>query len=677
MPLPNRRPGLRLVAAAAIAALALPALAQPAPRAKPPFPRVELLQARSEGARAIELLGDRLPAVAAWYGRTPDQFRALLLLDRRLKLDRQGRLFVQEELDEPLAADATAQGSEAVLAGTLAPLEQTFALHSRPGAKRTIYLNFQGAQLSGTAWNGSGGTLTALPFDLDGVPYSFSTTELQRIQLIWQRVAEDYASMDVDVTTEAPPADAITRSGSSDDRFGTVALITKRAGIYDCSCGGVAYVGAFDSTSDYYKPALVFYDALGSGHEKYVAEAISHEVGHNGGLLHDGYSGGAYYGGHGSGATGWAPIMGVGYSKSLVQWSRGEYTTATNVQDDYAVMATHGLPARADDHGGSASSATTIAGTASAGVLSLAAQGVIERPGDVDLFTFSAGAGSASFAAGPSARSPNLDIAIELRDAAGVVLASANPADALAASLTATLPAAGTYYLALRGTGKGDPTVDGYSDYGSTGLYAISGEVSAAAGQPPVASIEVASTHGTVPLTVAFDGSASSDPDGTIVAWDWSFGDGATASGATATHTYDSAGSFTAQLRVTDDSGMSATRATTITVDPIVAELPMRVADIGIASKALKNGRATATASVTILGGDGRAVPGATVAGSWSGLVKGSASATTGSTGVATLTSPQIRSKSGTVTFSVTGVTLDDYTYRADLNTETSDSITR
>ena len=54
MPLPNRRPGLRLVAAAAIAALALPALAQPAPRAKPPFPRVELLQARSEGARAID-----------------------------------------------------------------------------------------------------------------------------------------------------------------------------------------------------------------------------------------------------------------------------------------------------------------------------------------------------------------------------------------------------------------------------------------------------------------------------------------------------------------------------------------------------------------------------------------------------------------------------------------------
>ena len=57
--------------------------------------------------------------------------------------------------------------------------------------------------------------------------------------------------------------------------------------------------------------------------------------------------------------------------------------------------------------------------------------------------------------------------------------------------------------------------------------------------------------------------------------------------------------------------------------------------------------------------------------------VAANASAFEKRTGVATLTSPQIRSKSGTVTFSVTGVTLDGYTYRADLNTETSDSITR
>jgi hypothetical protein len=152
-----------------------------------------------------------------------------------------------------------------------------------------------------------------LPFDTDGVPYSFSAQARASVHL--QRVAEDYAPFEVDVTTEAPPADRLTRSGTSDDTFGTTVLITKR-NFYSCSCGGVAYLGIFDNSSDYYKPALVFYDGR---NEKYVAEAISHEAGHNVGLHHDGTSTASYYTGHGSGATGWAPIMGVGYSKSLVQ----------------------------------------------------------------------------------------------------------------------------------------------------------------------------------------------------------------------------------------------------------------------------------------------------------------------------------------------------------------------
>ena len=49
--------------------------------------------------------------------------------------------------------------------------------------------------------------------------------------------------------------------------------------MYNCSCGGVAYLEVLDTVGDYYKPALVFFDKLGSGYEKYVAEAISHEVG--------------------------------------------------------------------------------------------------------------------------------------------------------------------------------------------------------------------------------------------------------------------------------------------------------------------------------------------------------------------------------------------------------------
>ena len=92
---------------------------------------------------------------------------------------------------------------------------------------RTIHLNFKGATLTGTAWNGSGNTITAQPFDLDGVPTPSRTTELQRIQYIWQRVAEDYAPFDVNVTTEAVPAEPTGAQRSADTVFGTTVLITK------------------------------------------------------------------------------------------------------------------------------------------------------------------------------------------------------------------------------------------------------------------------------------------------------------------------------------------------------------------------------------------------------------------------------------------------------------------
>ena len=252
--------------------------------ARPSFPQLTLPEHGSHGQRAVDLLGSRLPEVANYYGKSPDEFKALLLRDRTHRLDKRGRVFIVDELDRPLPATPAPAASTGLLDGTLAPLDQTFLLHSRPGAKRTIYLNFKGATLTGTAWNSSGTSITALPFDLDGLPYSFNTTELQRIQYIWQRVAEDYAPFDVNVTTEAVPLDRISRSSSTDDVFGTTVLITNSTGVYNCSCGGVAYLGVFDDTSEVYKPALVFYNQLGAGNEKYVAEAISHEADHNMGL---------------------------------------------------------------------------------------------------------------------------------------------------------------------------------------------------------------------------------------------------------------------------------------------------------------------------------------------------------------------------------------------------------
>lgn len=641
------------------------------------FPQVTLQDRHSGGQRAIDLLGPRLPEVAAWYRKSPDEFKSLLLNDRRMRLDQRGRLFSVDELDAPLPATPASAASTGLLDGTLAPLDQTFLLHSRPGAQRTIYLNFKGATLTGTAWNSTASTITALPFDLDGIPYSFSTTELQRIQYIWQRVAEDYAPFDVNVTTEAVPADQITRTSSTDMVFGTTVLVTSSVGVYSCSCGGIAYVGIFDDTNEYYKPALVFYDKLGPGNEKYVAEAISHEAGHNMGLSHDGTAALGYYSGQGSGATGWAPIMGVGYYQSLVQWSKGEYLGANNTQDDYAVAQSNGLPLRVDDHGDTNATATLLVGTSSGGVTTVSSPGVIERPTDVDVFAFSAAAGPVNVTLTPAARSANLDAVVTLRNSAGTVLGSANPVDALNATLSVTVPLAGTYYVSVQGTGKGDPLSTGYSSYGSVGQYALSVNFYTPGNTAPTAAISATPTSGTVPLSVSFSGAGSSDPDGSIVGWDWTFGDGTSATGVTTSHVYGTVGTYTAQLRVTDNGGLSATRAVTVTVG--AAPVAMSVGDIAMSLTVAKLGTANAKAAVKVLDKNGLPVSGATVTGNWSGIVSQTgASVVTGTNGVATFTSPtSSKTARGPFTFTVTGVTRSGYSYTSASNLETSDSIVR
>ncbi|HEY8452113.1 MAG: PKD domain-containing protein [Micromonosporaceae bacterium] len=83
---------------------------------------------------------------------------------------------------------------------------------------------------------------------------------------------------------------------------------------------------------------------------------------------------------------------------------------------------------------------------------------------------------------------------------------------------------------------------------------------------PPVADFSFSCDDAT--LTCTFDASASFDPDGTVVAWDWNFGDGTTGSGEVVTHTYAAGGSFTVTLTVTDDSGATDTDTQRVTVGP-------------------------------------------------------------------------------------------------------------
>ena len=80
--------------------------------------------------------------------------------------------------------------------------------------------------------------------------------------------------------------------------------------------------------------------------------------------------------------------------------------------------------------------------------------------------------------------------------------------------------------------------------------------------QPPVASF----TNSCTDLSCTFNGSGSSDSDGTIASYAWNFGDGNTASGANASHTYSAAGTYSVALTVTDNDGSSNTSTQSVTV---------------------------------------------------------------------------------------------------------------
>jgi uncharacterized repeat protein (TIGR01451 family) len=433
--------------------------------ARPPLPAVQVPHGL-RGEAAITALGSNLDAVAAHYGKNAEVLRSTLRSDQSLRLDGKANLFyVCEGLALP--AVTSSPGNTAV---PIYPLSQTFLLHSKPGSTKKIFLDFDGHTISGTAWNADftgGNNIVAPAWDIDGNPAVFGATEQAIIQQAWFQVAEDYAPFDVDVTTEYPGEAAITRSDPNDQFFGTRALISPISYLIAPNAGGMAYLSVFDDVGDFYKPALIFPENLGNV-AKNIAEAVSHEVGHNLGLGHDGTTAGVvYYDGQGN----WAPIMGVGYYRPIVQWSKGEYANANNQEDDLAIITDTGLSYRTDDFGGSLATATALNG------VNPTTNGIIDHTADGDFFSFQTGSGTARISMTVWELGSDLHARVTIYDSALNVVTNLQSVDDSNGThnVELTVPVAdGKYYVSVAGKGSGDPLTTGYSSYASLGQYVLS-----------------------------------------------------------------------------------------------------------------------------------------------------------------------------------------------------------
>ncbi len=407
-----------------------------------------------------------------------------------------GGLYYACEFQPVAGAEPQPAASDPVVAAAavpVSPFPAALEFESKPGSANVIFLDFDGHVISGTDWNATSGVTAynALPFDTDANTASYIDSEQAVIKRVWQRVAEDYAPFDVNVTTKAPAA-FNTRTIRC-----VITRNTDAAGVAmpSSGAGGVAYVGIFATSSmSYYSPALVYHNNL-SNNESYIAEAASHECGHNLGLSHDGTTAPAdYYGGHGSGDTSWGPIMGTGYGRNVSQWCKGEYFLANNFQDDLSILSGK-MPYRPDDVGGTTATAAYLVVDAGGGVAvttpetdpantSPANKGRLERNTDVDVWAFNTGPGIINLTVRPwvsplSPKGGNIDVRARLLNGSGTVIADINAATLTAATLNTNLTA-GTYYLEISNVGAGTPTASppsGYTSYGGVGQYFISGTV--------------------------------------------------------------------------------------------------------------------------------------------------------------------------------------------------------
>lgn len=368
------------------------------------------------------------------------------------------------------------------------PYQTIIPLQSLPGAIGVIYLDFDGETGPFPGWG-----------DFNAVQSNANNTQIFDV---WRMVCEDFQGFNLNITTDRKVFD----NAPVGRRQQVIITPTTTAAP---GAGGVANLNSYN-----WSPSRPCWAFITTG--KSAAEVISHEIGHTLGLRHDGRTSPLeeYYGGHGDGSVGWAPIMGVGYSEPLTQWSKGEYLNADETQDDLAVIVgnNNDVDYRIDDNGATLATAKYLEIQSNNSVIG---EGIIETSGDTDAFRFTTIGGLATLNANTVALNPNLDIFAEIVNATTLaVIASNNPDTGINATVTFNL-AAGDYLLRVRGTGRGVPLGDGYTNYGCIGSYTLSGSVIGgikperfsiaenSANAAAVGTVMARNAHGADPLTWA------------------------------------------------------------------------------------------------------------------------------------------------------------------------------
>jgi hypothetical protein len=283
-------------------------------------------------------------------------------------------------------------------------------------------------------------------------------------------VAEDYRPFNINVTTDS------TKYFSAPPIKRMRVIVTPTYEWYG-PAGGVAYLTSFNWGDD--TPCFVFSVQL-SYNSKYIAEATSHEAGHTLGLFHQSVYNAScvktneYNPGTGSGEIGWAPIMGVGYSKNLTLWNNGTNSNGcTEFQNDLDIITdiSNGFTFRIDDY------ANNFAGAADLPFVtnSFNVNGIYEINTDADYFKFTTTAygrfqlNAIPTNVGANNSGSNLDLQISLYNNSQVLLNMYNPGTLLSSVIDSFINA-GTYYLKVEGKGNINAP-----NYASLGAYALQG----------------------------------------------------------------------------------------------------------------------------------------------------------------------------------------------------------